>query len=159
MTVVSILNDAWQTIKENPQQFIENIEAGMENYYGTSVHSYPVGNYSNPMEVHSSFHANINKVIFVGGNHMENLAELGRNKSDDFYLAYKLRSVRTAEMIAKETTEQIIEQLANTIAANIKASGEDANAAFVYVDRSETYKLLSKEEQAMVMRKIASKIK
>ena len=30
MTVVSILNDAWHDIKENPKAFIENISKGMQ---------------------------------------------------------------------------------------------------------------------------------
>ena len=61
MTTITILNDAWNTIKEHPKKFIENIDNGMNGYnwfngkhYHKHINSYGVGNHCNPMEVAQS---------------------------------------------------------------------------------------------------------
>lgn len=77
MTVVSILNDGWETIKEHPEEFIHNIELGMAGIPSysrlpgpDSVNYYGVGNHANPMEVSTSFHADHAGIFFVGQNTM-----------------------------------------------------------------------------------------
>lgn len=54
MTVVSLLNDGWDTIKEHPDQFIENIEKAITEQYDP-VRDYRIHNFANPMEVSASF--------------------------------------------------------------------------------------------------------
>lgn len=53
MTVVAILNDGWETIKENKEQFINAIEDGMSTGKDP-VHYYAIGNHSNPVIVAKS---------------------------------------------------------------------------------------------------------
>lgn len=49
MTIVSILNDGFDTIENHPDEFIKNIKAGMHGGFAIgnekAVNSYPVGNY------------------------------------------------------------------------------------------------------------------
>ena len=150
MTVVSILNDAWDTIKEHKEQFIENIEQGMHEYHtGKKVNSYPVSNYANPMEVHQSFHANMNKVLVVGGNHMEDIVELQPSRIDsDFYLAYKLRMANVARAMANSASNEIIEAFARTTAQGIKTLGLGIDNIREYVEKTETFNTMDEKEQA-----------
>lgn len=76
MTTVTILNDAWSQIKKNPQQFIENIELGIngidkfDKRMSNKINSYSVGNHCNPMEVAESHHADNFRLYLVGQNMM-----------------------------------------------------------------------------------------
>lgn len=88
MTVVSILNDGWENIKKHPDEFINNIELGMNGIPSyskmpgsRSVNYYGVGNHANPMEVATSFHADHAGIFFVGQNTMTMLNDW-RPKSD-----------------------------------------------------------------------------
>lgn len=159
MTVVSILNDAWDTIKKNPKQFIENIEDGMENYHAPAVQHYPVGNYANPMEVHRSFHANLNKVLVVGGNHMEDLTELKPGRiSEDFYLAYKMRTIHCAEDIAASAKLEVMDAAAEMFAADMKRQGKDIASVKEFIQNSDIYKTMSDEETNKLIWMIGCKL-
>jgi hypothetical protein len=76
MTTITILNDAWDTIKRNPEQFLNNISSGMngityDRQYGQNrINSYPVGNHCNPMEVAESHHADNARLYLVYQNMM-----------------------------------------------------------------------------------------
>ena len=159
MTVVSILNDAWATIKENPKQFIQNIEDGMENFYGHTVNSYPVGNYSNPMEVRRSFHANQSKVLVVGGNHMEDLGEMKPMKSrDDFYLAYKMRTVHCAEDAVASAKLEVIVSAADMFADEMKRNGKDVSQIAETIQGSDIYGAMTEAERDTLIWMIGSKL-
>lgn len=159
MTVVSILNDAWDTIKENPEQFIKNIEEGMENYHGSSVQHYPVGNYANPMEVHRSFHANLNKVLVVGGNHMEDLIELKPGKTnDDFYLAYKMRMAHCAEDMAASAKLEIMDSAAEMFASDMKRQGKTVDQIKETIQSSDVYKAMREDEQNKLIWMVGCKL-
>ena len=147
MTVVSILNDAWPTIKENPEQFMKNISEGMENYHGSAVQHYPVSNYANLMEVHRSFHANLNKVLVVGGNHMEDLSELNPMRyNDDFYLAYKMRMANLAEDMAKSAKLEVLDCAATMIANDMVRAGKNVSEIKETAKMYDVCKALSEEE-------------
>ena len=98
MTVVSILNDGWDTIKQNKDEFIDNIEKGM---YGinrhSSVNDYPVANFCNPMEVATSFHADCSQVFYVGQNSMTMLTDFNTDNKQD--VEFQLKRIKEAEII------------------------------------------------------------
>jgi hypothetical protein len=85
MTTITILNDAWDQIKKNPEQFIENINKGMSGigYFGErdgkTIHSYPVGNHANPMDVARSHHADEDRLYLAFEN---SLFPIGDNDMD-----------------------------------------------------------------------------
>lgn len=159
MTVVSILNDAWPTIKENPEKFIENIEKGMMDYYDSKdVHSYPVGNHANPMEVHTSFHSNMTQVLTVGGNHMENLKDMKPSKRDDFYLSYKLSLAQKAQEAVDAAKSNVVDALSAMIADNMISSGKKVDEVLAIAKSYKTYQLMSEKEQAEVIWKIGCKL-
>lgn len=160
MTIVSILNDGWATIKENPKQFIDNIEAGMENYYdGKHVHMYPVGNYANPMEVHTAFHDSQMQIVAVGHNHMENVVDINESRTDDFYLAYKLDMARKVELAAKKAMEKVVYSLAKAIASDIKAAGKTVDNILEVAKTYNAFNLMSDEEKASVIWKTGCLLK
>jgi hypothetical protein len=159
MTIVCILNDAWPTIKENKNQFIANIEEGMENYHGGVVKSYPVGNYANPMEVHRSFHANLNRVLVVGGNHMEDITATNPMRTnDDFYLAYKMRTIRCAEDMAKSAKIEIIDMTADMIVADMRKNTKDFDQIKETAEKYDSYKAMTEDEQNRLVWTIRSKL-
>lgn len=159
MTVVSILNDAWDTMKENPKKFMENVEAGMNNYNGSAVQSYPIGSYANYMEVHRSFHSNLNKVLVVGGNHMEDLTELKPWKTnDDFYLAYKMRMVNLAEEMAKSAKQEVMDCAAEMIAKDMARANQDVSEIETVMQNYDVCKTLSEEEKDKLVWTIGCKL-
>lgn len=99
MTVVCILNDAWETLKANKEEFMRRIEEGMygENSWDPrrSINSYGVGNHYNPMSVTRSFHADIRNLYIVGGNCMTDLTNT--NGLNDHDIAYLIESQRRAK--------------------------------------------------------------
>ena len=157
MTVVSILNDAWPIIKENPDQFIKNIEEGMDNCNGRSINMYPVGNHANPMEVHRSFHSSLNHVMVVGGNHMEDLVELRPSKlNDDYYLSYKMKTAMLARSLADSVTREIMDDFANLVAKDLKNCGCTIDDIGERVKRYDTFNLMDEKEQAATIFKIGA---
>jgi hypothetical protein len=151
MTVVSILNDAWETIKENPDQLLKNIEEGM-NSYGNTVQSFPVGNHANPMEVHSSFHANHQVVLVVGGNHMEDLSEMKLTRTnDDYYLAYKMRMIKDAVGKAEFAKTKIMSAIADMIIQDMKRCGADVTSIKEIAENNQAYREMSDDDKKQMI--------
>lgn len=111
MTVVSILNDAWETIKRHPEEFIENIEKGMNHpyYQDGAVQSYPVGNYYNPMEVAASFHADVPQVFYAGRNCMTMLTDHTAKKKND--IEFQLERAQEAKKVLNRQEKELKEKL------------------------------------------------
>ena len=152
MTIVSILNDGWSTIKENPDQFLKNIEDGMNNHInGKHVHAYPVGHYANPMEVHTTFHSNMTKIVAVGGNHMENLTDIDENRDDDFYLAYKLGLAQKAQDAVETAKSNVANALAQVIVKDMQALHKTVDDILEIAKNYETYRMMSDEERAKII--------
>lgn len=73
MTTVTFQNDMWDTIRENPEEFINAIEKGMDNPLlmgSEEVSEYGVGNYANGLTVSRSHHADDPRLYYVGQNGM-----------------------------------------------------------------------------------------
>ena len=155
MTVVSILNDAWHTIKENPKQFIENIEKGMHEYASPKViNHYPVSGYCNPMEVRRSFHANQSNLLLVGGNHMEDIVALDPNRSDDFYLAYKVRAMHEAEDKVEQAKMNLCIAIAEAIKTAVKNQGKSKDQILEVAEATDAFMALSDKERGIVFKMV-----
>lgn len=159
MTVVSILNDGWDTIKQNPKTFMENIEKGMHGYGHAAVQSFPVGNYANPMEVHRSRHANMSQLLLVGGNKMEDLNDFEPHRMSDFYLAYKLRAIHEAEEKLEDAKEFLIRYVADELAkqARLLPEYKAGNLATIHLqqiaENMEVFAFMSNDEKRCVYQK------
>lgn len=160
MTVVSILNDAWHDMEENPKQFMANIKKGMHDYDTSKViNHYPVAGYCNPMEVHRSFHANQSNLLLVGGNHMENVGVLDPNRTDDFYLAYKVRVMQEAEEKIEHAKVSLYFAIANSIENAMKNQGKSLNDVYEVANATESFMALTDKEQATVIQMISKSFK
>ena len=116
MTVVSILNDGWNTIKKHPDEFIQNIEKGMEGIPSYSklpgsrtVNYYGVGNHANPMEVAESFHADHPGIFFVGQNTMTMLNDWRPKSEREMRLQLDriVAAKRDLDLIEKELRDNL----------------------------------------------------
>ena len=94
MTVVSVLCDAMDTIKENPEQFVKNVAEGMHDYSNRRINSYGVGNHANPMMVHHAFHDTLDQLILVGHGYMTNIADMNTG----FYSKHNTLRVKGTEL-------------------------------------------------------------
>ncbi|WP_373262240.1 hypothetical protein [Hungatella hathewayi] len=107
MTIVSILNDAWDVIEKHPEEFIENIEKGMHLYKGKTINDFPVGNYCNPMEVHQSVHADVPQLLLAHRNALTDLNAVKENKDSLFLMQYQMESLQLAKNLIKCAEENI----------------------------------------------------
>lgn len=117
MTVVCILNDAWDTLKKNKNEFFEKVEQGMlgrNNWNPTrSVNSYGVGNHCNPIEVTRSFHADCTQLYLVGQNCMTDL--MSTSGLDDAHIGFLIDAQESAKIILdigeKNVCEYVVKQI------------------------------------------------
>lgn len=133
MTVVSILQDAWPTIKENPEQFVKNIEDGMNMPFTPagfpipikSINSFAVGNHANPMMVARSWHDSRDKVFIVGHGYMADITETHDRKDKLFYLQNKGREIEAVEralhQARKDQVQLAIQALTELVTMEIGA--------------------------------------
>lgn len=96
MTVVSLLNDGWDTIKEHPDQFIENIDKAITEQYDP-VRDYRIHNFANPMEVSASFSADVQQLFFMGHNTMTNLTTTAYATEED--KEFQLKRIKEARKL------------------------------------------------------------
>ncbi len=116
MTIVSILQDAWPTIKENPEQFVKNIEDGMNMPFTPagfpipikSINSFAVGNHANPMMVARSWHDSRDKVFIVGHGYMADITETQTRNDKLFYLQNKGREVEAVEKALRQARADLV---------------------------------------------------
>lgn len=150
MTVVSILNDGWHLLQENPDKFMDNISRGMRGEYrGSVVQAYGVQGFANPMEVHRSFHANESNLLLVGQNHMENVADINPNRMDDFYLTYKVKTLQQAAYALSFAEDQVFAALANTIADVVRRENKDSAQV---AETFKAYQALDTREKTRVLK-------
>lgn len=106
MTVVSLLNDGWDTIKEHPDQFIENIEKAITEQC-EPVRDYQIHNFVNPMEVSASFSADVPQLFFVGHNTMTNLTTTAYTAAED--KDFQMKRIQEARKLL-DTYEKLIKE-------------------------------------------------
>jgi len=94
MTIISVIGDAMDTIKEHPDQFVKNISDGMHNYGPRKINTYGVGNHANPMMVHQEFHSTLDQLILVGHDYMTNISDM----QTGFHSKFNTLRVRGTEL-------------------------------------------------------------
>jgi hypothetical protein len=70
MTTITILNDRWSDIEKNPEQFLENIQEGMNGYGAYFNESKSINYYSFGVRVAKSHHADYPHLYMAFGNSM-----------------------------------------------------------------------------------------
>lgn len=116
MTVVSILNDGLDVIKKQPEEFVNNIECGVDGIsadrkyrYSNNVNDYPVGNFANPMEVAKSFHADNPQIFYVGQNCMTMLTDWTASSKED--MEFQLERIKEAKKTLLVSERDLKEKL------------------------------------------------
>jgi hypothetical protein len=78
MTTITILNDAFDQIQKDPEEFVDQIQKGLNGITdfgdrGRNINTYGIGNYCNPIIISKSQHADVDRLYLVGGNMMTEL--------------------------------------------------------------------------------------
>ena len=117
MTVISILNDGFSAIKENPKEFVDKIEEGISGVKSYSsgtcltnknINNYSVGNHANPMWVKKPLHTDSPQLTL---SYQNMLVAFGAfNDIEDLELRKKLLEkakevLRYEEMLIKKLEE------------------------------------------------------
>lgn len=127
MTVVKILNDGWHIIKDNPEQFVENIEKGMHQYSDRLIVEYPVGNYVNPMSVHKSVHADIPQLLLVHQNAMWDLntvyTDFAKGVNSPERVKRHMEKIEYAKELLKSTGDSLLYEVSLRIKNEIVEKG------------------------------------
>ena len=111
MTTITFLNDCWDQIEKNPEEFIENIKSGMDgidrfdNRRIKFINNYGIGNCCNSIDVSSSHHADDFRLYLVGQNMMTTFGYA--NDINDLELRKKL--LETAKWIIEDEESRIKE--------------------------------------------------
>lgn len=146
MTIVSILNDAWDVIEKHPEEFIKNIEKGMHLYKGKTINDFPVGNYCNPMEVHQSVHADVPQLLLAHRNALTDLNAVKENKDSLFLMQYQMESLQLAKNLIKCAEENIYDivgkKVLDSIPVEKDASRMELEEIYEYCEDNEWRKEL-----------------
>lgn len=127
MTIVKILNDGWHIIRDNPEQFMENIEKGMNQYSDRLIVEYPVGNYANPMSVHRSEHADIPQLILAHQNAMWDLncvyTDFAKGVNSPERVQRHVEKINYAKRLLKDTEDTLLYEVSRKIKSEIEEKG------------------------------------
>ena len=111
MTTVTFLNDCWDQIKKNPEEFVDNINMGMDGIdifdrrKRKSIVNYGIGNCCNGIDVAQSHHADDFRLYLVGQNMMTTFGYA--NDLDNIKLRKQL--LETVKWIIKDEEKRIKE--------------------------------------------------
>ncbi|WP_342423097.1 hypothetical protein [Paenibacillus sp. FSL E2-0178] len=111
MTTITILNDGFSQIKDNPKEFVDKIGEGMNGnrrFLGSTeinnVNSFGVGNHCNNVIVAKSNHADDPRLFISYQNSMDTI---GWGNDDSTHLEYRKRLVKIAKGMIQYEEEQI----------------------------------------------------
>ena len=104
MTTVTFLNDIWHVIKDNPQDFIDAIEEGM-NYSSNAISDYGIKNRANGIEVARSHHEDVPALYLTHHNYT---TTFGR-ENDDIGLELRKKRLKIARTELKLESDRIKE--------------------------------------------------
>lgn len=110
MTTITILNDGFSQIKENPKEFVEKISEGMNGYRRflgsteiNNINSFGVGNHCNNIMVATSNHADDPRMFI---SYQNSLDIIGWG-NDSKHLEYRKRLLKIAKGMIQYEEEQI----------------------------------------------------
>ena len=129
MTVISILNDAWETIRENGEEFFNGIERKMMPEDDKLIHDVSVKGYCNYVQVHTSNHASIPVLCLAHQNNLVDINDIGAIRDNDTSMAYHAKILATTKRLVAEAEDSYYEKLATYVLKSIpnaaSLSGED----------------------------------
>jgi len=115
MTTVTILNDGFHGIEENPKKFVESIRDAMCGCHNGSsdrcgIYTYYVGNAGNNVQLAPSYHADESKLYLCGQNLMSDLSKTyGIELQRD--VEFQLSRIRQARTILDYTEKELTRKL------------------------------------------------
>lgn len=125
MTVISILNDGWTSIQNNPEELVKQIDTGMDQMNPKTVTSHSVGNRYPSVFVGRSMHADNPQLMLACRNFMTSFHTPGdyMNVSEEFSRFSKNIAIAEETLdFARRTAE---EKAANMVADDIRAAGKN----------------------------------
>lgn len=125
MTNLSILNDGWDLIKKNPEDFIREIESGMAPHSSEVVTYHSIKNFSSPVIVSRSMHADIPQLTLSHCNSMVALHMPQENLEDLHHFSYLQGSIATAQRVLDYAKQEVEDKVCIEVLRNIKAQGKD----------------------------------
>lgn len=110
MTTITILNDAYDAMEKNKEEFFDNISIGMNGHTRHTkgfrrINCFGIGNYCNYMYVAQSNHANEDRLYLVGGNTMDTFGYANDEKD----IEWRKKRLKRAKEILKYEAELIKE--------------------------------------------------
>lgn len=124
MTVITILNDGWDLIKKHPDEFIRAIEDGMHTHTRDTVSYHSVANFSSPVIVAKSMHADVPQLILAQYNSMTAL-NVPQNDTDTLQHFSNLQdNIIAAQSVINYAKVEIEEKAAEEILSDISRAGK-----------------------------------
>lgn len=124
MTIISILNDGWETIKNHKDEFIEKIENAMVSKNGTKITHCSIHNFSSPLIVHSSQHADVPQVVLAQYNTMIDINESLKDNITLEQLKGRKKEIETVKSLIKCAEENVENVIGRRIKKAIKKDGK-----------------------------------
>ena len=119
VSVMMVLEDAWEDIKKDPDYLLKAIETGMNAYNGKPVNHFGMANYSYVLAVHRSVHSSQPQLLLAKDNELFDLTDI----RPDFQAAgrgsmlenvrFRMEYITDAEQYLKETKEALIKAAAD----------------------------------------------
>lgn len=115
MTTVTILNDGFHGIEEQPDKFVETIRDAMNGCHNgfsdrCGVYTYYVGNAGNNVQLSPSYHADNTKLYLCGQNLMSDLSKIcGIESKRD--IEFQLSRIEQARAVLDYTEKELKKKL------------------------------------------------
>lgn len=144
MTIISILNDGWSRIKENPKEFIDKIETGMFTYRGKQVSHFSIGTFSSPLAVVKSKHADVPQLVYCQHNSTTDISAVSENKDSLSQLKYHKEVLNNSKQLIEAAEERIYDIIGTRVLKMIQENEE--NITDLSID--EIYQYIKNDEWA-----------
>ncbi len=142
MTSICILNDGWDLIKKNPDEFLDAIQKGMVTFNDKAVSYHSIKNFSSPVMVSRSKHADIPQLHLAHMNSMISLNDpMDYTKNSTSFQCLQ-NSLITAQRILDDAKEQVENTVCCKVLEDIIREGNDIHE----MDLPEIQKYFEKSE-------------
>lgn len=119
MTSICILNDGWDLIKKNPDEFLDSIQEGMATFNDEAVSYHSIKNFSSPVMVSRSKHADVPQLHLAHMNSMISLTDPMDYAKNPISFQCFQDSLITAQRILDNAKEQVEDTLCCKVLVDI----------------------------------------